>query len=62
MNELDDDVITPEEFKGMNTAGVAQYMNILRDENPRFRDRFSEQIWLRQGESSDKVMQGLRDK
>ena len=57
-----DNVITKEEFKLVNTAGIAQYMNDLREENPRFRDRFSEQIWLRQGESSDRVMQGLRDK
>ena len=46
----------------MNTAGISQYMNDLREEHPRFRDRFSEQIWLRQGESSDRVMQGLRNK
>ena len=59
---MDDGIITREEFDNMNTAGIGQYMTELREEHPRFRDRFSEQIWLRQGESSDRVMQGLRDK
>ena len=62
INDLDDGAITKEEFVTMNTAGISQYMNDLREEHPRFRDRFSEQIWLRQGESSDRVMQGLRNK
>jgi len=62
INTLDDGIITRDEFTTMNTAGLSQYMNDLREENPRFRDRFSEQIWLRQGDSSDRVMQGLREK
>jgi len=59
---MDDGEITFQEFETLNTAGVAQYMTELREEHPRFRDRFSEQIWLRQGPNSDRVMQGLRDK
>lgn len=60
--QLDDDIITRDEFQTMNTAGISEYMKTLREENPRFRDRFSEQIWLRQGDGSDRIMQGLREK
>lgn len=62
INVAEDGIITAEEFKGMNTAGVAEYMTTLREEHPRFRDRFSEQIWLRQDDTSDRIMQRLREK
>ena len=62
MNELDDGLITIEEFDQMNTAGIAEYMKDLREQHPRFRDRFSEQIWLKQGNMADGIMKRLREK
>ena len=62
LKELDDGKISREEFNTLNTAGLTEYMKTLREEHPRFRDRYSEQIWLKQGESSDRIMKGLREK
>lgn len=62
LHELDDGVITREEFASMNTAGITEYLKQLRETHPRFRDRFSEQIWLKQGNKSDVIMQKLRRK
>ncbi|XP_065676463.1 transmembrane prolyl 4-hydroxylase-like [Hydra vulgaris] len=62
MTELDDGLITIDEFEKMNTAGIAEYMKDLREQHPRFRDRFSDQIWLKQDDMSDSVMKRLREK
>eukprot|EP00794_Sanderia_malayensis_P018968 gene18968-20874_t len=59
---FDDRKITKEEFKKLNTAALNDYMAALRETHPRFRDRFSEQTWLRQDRSSDKVLRKLRQR
>ena len=62
IKEIDDGRITRDEFKSLNTAGIMEYMKTLREEHPRFRDRYSEQIWLKQGATSDRIMRELREK
>jgi len=58
----DQNAITRDEFNAMNTAGIAEYLNELRESHPQFRDRFSEQTWLKQGDHSDHIMRNLREK
>ncbi len=54
--------ITKEEFETLNTDGLHEYMKDLRENHPRFRDRFSTQTWLRQGTSADPVMKKIRER
>jgi len=62
MKELDDGIINEEEWTTFNTAGLGEAWTDIRENNPRFRDRFSEQIWLKHTDSSDKIMHNLREK
>lgn len=62
MHEMDDGIITTQEFNAMDIKSLGGYMMKLRDTHPRFRDRFSEQIWLKQSDASDTIMHNLRDK
>jgi len=62
MREMDDGKITTQEFMGMNIGALGAYMTNLRENHPRFRDRFSEQIWLKHTDDSDTIMKNLREK
>jgi len=62
MTELDDGYISEEEFSKMNTAGLGEAWYDIRETNPRFRDRFSEQIWLKHTDKNDNIMHNLREK
>eukprot|EP00794_Sanderia_malayensis_P018786 gene18786-20677_t len=62
IKEFDDDKITREEFENLNTGGLNEYMKDLRENHPRFRDRFSEQTWIRQGTTSDAIMRKIRER
>ena len=54
--------ITREEFNMLNTEAINEYMAALRDTHPRFRDRYSEQTWLKQDGSADSVLRRLRQR
>ena len=54
--------ITEKEFETLNTDGLNEYMKDLRENHPRFRDRFSEQTWLRQGTVADPLMRRIRER
>ena len=54
--------ISEEEFETLNTDGLDEYMKDLRENHPRFRDRFSEQTWIRQGKIADPIMRKIRDR
>ncbi len=54
------DKITKEEFATFNTEAINEYMKALRESHPRFRDRFSDQTWLRQDSSADTILRRLR--
>lgn len=62
LTELDDGVITEEEFKQMDMMKLGSYMNNIRQNHPVFRDRYSNQIWLRQSDPRDRVLANLREK
>merc|ERR1719219_1597198 len=62
MTEMDDGIITVQEFNSMNINALGGYMMDLRENHPRFRDRFSEQIWLKHSDASDTIMHNLREK
>jgi len=63
ITSFEDGVITAAEFKTMNTQGISEYLSHKRETDPKFRDRFSEQAWLRQdSDSSDTIMVGLKEK
>ena len=62
MNEMDDGWITSQEFNSMDIKSLGGYMMNLRESHPRFRDRFSEQIWLKHTDASDTIMHNLREK
>ena len=54
--------ITEKEFESLSTDGINEYMKGLRENHPRFRDRFSEQTWLKQGVSADPIMKKIRER
>ena len=54
--------ISEEEFETLNTDGLDEYMKDLKENHPRFRDRYSEQTWLRQGKIADPIMRKIRDR
>jgi len=62
MTEMDDGIITIQEFNAMDINALGGYMMELRENHPRFRDRFSEQIWLKHSDASDTIMSNLREK
>ena len=63
MRELDDHVITRDEFDSItNATAIDEYMHDLRENHPKHRDRFSEQVWIRQNDPRDRVLTNLREK
>jgi len=62
MNVLDDGIITEEEFVKMDTNVLGEYMTNVRRNHPIFRDRYSNQIWLKQSDRNDTIMANLREK
>jgi len=59
LHELDDGVITREEFEDLNTLLIDSYMYEMGRSHPRHRERYSEQTWLTQ-EHEDGLLQGIR--
>jgi len=59
LRELDDGVITHQEFQDMNTLLIDSYLYEMGRSHPRHRERFSEQTWLTQ-EHEDGILQDIR--
>eukprot|EP00795_Rhopilema_esculentum_P001604 gene1604-16064_t len=62
ITEIDDGKITEEEFETLNTDSLNEYLKNLRENHPRFRDRFSEQTWLQQGRVADPIMRKIKSR
>jgi len=59
---FDDGEISREEFDTLNSHAINEYMAALRETHPRFRDRYSEQTWLKQDEGADSILRNLRER
>eukprot|EP00795_Rhopilema_esculentum_P001259 gene1259-15640_t len=62
LDSFNDGKITQEEFQTLNTEAIDDYMKALRETHPRFRDRYSEQTWLKQDRSADPLLRKLRER
>ena len=51
---------TKEEFEGMNTFGIENYLNRIMREHPKFRQRTSDQVWLPMAKEFDQVISKIR--
>ena len=51
---------TKEEFEGMNTFGIENYLNRVMREHPKFRQRTSDQVWLPMAKEFDQVISKIR--
>lgn len=49
-----------DEFRTLPTAAMDEYMNDLKEKDPKHRDRNSIQSWLHQGKNADKTLKKLR--
>lgn len=52
--------VTVDEFRTLPTAAMDEYMNNLKEKDPKHRDRNSIQSWLHQGKNADKTLKKLR--
>jgi len=61
-SEFDDELITREEFETLNTQGLEDYINQMIREHPRFRQRYSEQVWLPFDKVYSRVLHNVRER
>ena len=54
------DVVTKEEFKNLRTAGIEKYFLEMKKTHPKHRDRYSQQTWLPQRGTGDKMLRTIR--
>lgn len=51
--------ITEEEFITFPTASIDSYMNYIKDNHPKHKDRYSSQTWIEHGKTKDKMVKKL---
>ncbi|XP_078355779.1 transmembrane prolyl 4-hydroxylase-like [Oculina patagonica] len=60
--ELRDGRLTAQSFNKLNIKKILQYMDFLKNKSPRHRYRFSQQAWLQQNKTADKVLRRLHER
>ncbi|XP_065676544.1 transmembrane prolyl 4-hydroxylase [Hydra vulgaris] len=60
LNEFDDGICTVDEFQNMNTQGIEDYLNQVMRDHPKFRQRYSDQVWLPMAKEYDKLLSKIR--
>ncbi|XP_065676259.1 transmembrane prolyl 4-hydroxylase-like isoform X2 [Hydra vulgaris] len=59
---MDDGIISEEEFETLNTFGLKEYLHKLSKNDPRFKTRTSNQVWLNMDQSVDPLIHKIRER
>ncbi|XP_057291010.1 transmembrane prolyl 4-hydroxylase-like [Hydractinia symbiolongicarpus] len=62
IHEFDDGFVDENKFEMLNTLGIEDHLNRMMREHPKFKQRFSDQVWLPMAEEYDPVLSSIRER